>query len=122
MKQFEISGSLKDKNGRNLSSATKKRIENINIRIVAKQLDGAKQIYQQALNNFEYKLSLPQGSYKVSLESDGRLVVTSLPKYFKINVLKNQKGLHFAVRPQTNTLARQASRTSAFAVSKAKTK
>jgi hypothetical protein len=102
---YRLSGTLRGKNGRNLSATEKKRFGGMNIAIVVKQMSGEKKTYTYQLNGaYQYEIAVEKGDYSIKLESGGVLTVTSLPKQYRMPIEKNQE-LLFAVRATSNALA-----------------
>lgn len=105
-----LSGSLKGKNGRNLTNTEKLRMQGSNPVIMITRTDAPKTQYTIPLSkNFDFKADLPKGQYSIGLDSGGRLTVTSVPKRYKLSLDKKTNVL-FAVRLSNNALAKASAK------------
>lgn len=96
-----VSGSLKDINGRRLTSSTVRRLENLGnhkIYLMAKDASGTSRRINLD-SPFDYSFNLVPGRYTITLNDDAQsLQITSRPTRYRITIDGPTSGLHFAIR------------------------
>jgi len=104
---YLVSGTLRGIGGEELSRSEKNRLGNMNLLVEVRRKDKKGQTWNIPVqgDEFSWNVSLPEGYYEFSLQSDGRIAVTSKPKTYKIWVLAQQEQLDFAVRLKTTQLS-----------------
>ena len=98
---YNVSGELKARNGRKLSSVYLRRLKNLpagSVQVRAKNMVNGMTISAVLDDPFSYSLSIPKGKWKIWLESHDALVVRSKPRIYQLTIKKDLKdAIPFAI-------------------------